>query len=208
MAHKHFEFGPFRLDAAEHLLLREEQPVQLPPKAFEMLLLLVESSGHVLQKNELMAALWPDSFVEESNLTQNIFLLRKALGEDRGEQNYIKTVPRIGYRFVAPVRRVLDESDAVLVESRVRERIVVKEEIVEHEEETGADLNHAPGVTGKAGSYLRRLNMPLAASAGLILVLGIGAFSYHSLAQRRMRTAQIAEIHSLAVLPLDTVDEE
>ncbi len=57
MAHKHFEFGPFRLDAAEHLLLREEQPVQLPPKAFEMLLLMVENGGHVLQKSGLMASL-------------------------------------------------------------------------------------------------------------------------------------------------------
>src|SRR5438552_17673785 len=127
-AAKHsYKFGSFRLEPAEHLLMRAEEPVQLPSKAFETLVLLVQNSGHVLQKNELMAALWPDSFVEESNLTQNIFLLRKALGEDRGEQNYIKTVPRIGYRFVAPVRRVLDESDAVLVESRVRERIVVKE---------------------------------------------------------------------------------
>jgi DNA-binding winged helix-turn-helix (wHTH) protein/Tfp pilus assembly protein PilF len=136
MAPKHFEFGPFRLEPAEHLLMRGEEPVQLPPKAFETLLLLVESSGHVLQKNELMEALWPDSFVEESNLTQNIFLLRKALGEDRGDQHYIKTVPRVGYRFIAPVRRVLDESDAVVLESHIRERTVVREEIVEHEEET------------------------------------------------------------------------
>ena len=137
MAPKHFEFGPFRLEPAEHLLLRGEEPVQLPPKAFETLLLLVESSGHVLQKNELMAALWPDSFVEESNLTQNIFLLRKALGEDQGDHHYIKTVPRVGYRFIAPVREILDQSEAVVVESHIRERIVVKEEIVEHEEETG-----------------------------------------------------------------------
>ena len=208
MAHKHFEFGPFRLDAAEHLLLREEQPVQLPPKAFEMLLLLVENGGHVLQKNALMEALWPDSFVEESNLTQNVFLVRKALGEDQGGHQYVKTIPRVGYRFIAPVREILIDGDAVVVESHSRERIVVKEEIVEHEEETGADLNHAPGVPGKAGPYPRRWNIALAASAGLILVLGIGAFSYHSLAQRRMRTEKIAEIHSLAVLPFETVDEE
>src|SRR6266446_10594397 len=145
MAHKHFEFGPFRLDAAEHLLLREEQPVQLPPKAFEMLLLLVENGGHVLQKNALMEALWTDSFVEESNLTQNVFLLRKALGDDRGEQNYIKTVPRVGYLFMMPVREIIDETDVVVVESHSRERIVVKEEIVEREEDTG------PGHTDTRG---------------------------------------------------------
>src|SRR5437667_9147823 len=203
-APKHFEFGPFRLEPAEHLLMRGEESVQLPPKAFETLLLLVESSGHVLQKSALMEDLWPDSFVEESNLTQNIFLLRKALGEDQSGHQYIKTVPRIGYRFIAPVRRVLDESDAIVVESRVRERIVVKEEVVEHEEETD-DLNHAPGAAGKATPYPQRWKIALAASAGLILVLGIAAFSYHSLTERRMRTDKIAQIHSLAVLPFETV---
>src|SRR5438552_1667146 len=189
-APKHFyEFGSFRLDPAEHLLMRGEEPVQLPPKAFETLLLLVESSGHVLQKTELMAALWPDSFVEESNLTQNIFLLRKALGEEQGDHQYIKTVPRVGYRFIAPVREILSESNAVVVESHIRERTVVREEIVEQEEETDAYLNHAPWAAGKAGSYPQRSKIALAASAGLILILGIGAFTYQSLAERKMRTA-------------------
>src|ERR1051325_7147796 len=99
MPAKHFEFGPFRLDPADHLLTCGEEPVQLPPKAFEMLVLLVKSRGHVLQKTDLMEALWPASFVEESNLTQNIFLVRKALGEGQ-EQQYVKTIPRVGYRFM------------------------------------------------------------------------------------------------------------
>ena len=135
-APKHFEFGPFRLEPAEHLLMRGEEPVQLPPKAFETLVLLVQSSGHVLQKSALMEELWPDSFVEESNLTQNIFLVRKALGEDQAQQ-YVKTIPRVGYRFMMPVREIIDETNAVVVESHSRERIVIKEEIVEQEEETG-----------------------------------------------------------------------
>src|SRR5437773_12352213 len=97
-APKHFEFGPFRLEPAEHLLMRGEEPVQLPPKAFETLLLLVESSGHVLKTTELMAALRPDSFVEETNRPQNIFLLRKVLGEEQAEHQYIKTVRSVGYR--------------------------------------------------------------------------------------------------------------
>src|SRR5438552_3047192 len=174
MAHKHFEFGPFRLDAAEHLLLCEEQPVQLPPKAFEMLMLLVENGGHVLQKNALMEALWPDSFVEDSNLTQNVFLLRKALGEDRGEQHYIKTVPRVGYRFIAPVRMLLDESDAVVVESRSRERIVVKEEIVEHEEETGQGDTETRG-RGERTNGIRRSAVFTASSRVRIAGLIVGA---------------------------------
>jgi TolB-like protein/DNA-binding winged helix-turn-helix (wHTH) protein/Tfp pilus assembly protein PilF len=128
-----YEFGPFRLDAEQHLLMRGDEPVPLPPKAFETLLLLVRDSGRVLQKKELMESLWPNSFVEEANLTQNIFLLRKALGEDSGE--YIKTVPRVGYRFVAPVREVRDEEEALVAASHSRQRIVVHEEVVEHEED-------------------------------------------------------------------------
>ena len=75
-----FEFGPFRLDRRERLLLREGEPVALPPKAFDTLLILVENSGHVMSKDELMSHVWPDSFVEETNLAQNISIVRKALG--------------------------------------------------------------------------------------------------------------------------------
>ena len=100
-----YEFGPFRLDVSEHRLLHDEEIVPLGPKVFETLLVLIEHSGHVLQKNELMMRLWPDSFVEESSLTQNISLLRKALSEG-GEQQFIETVPKLGYRFVAPVKLV------------------------------------------------------------------------------------------------------
>src|SRR5262249_13829443 len=82
----------------------------------------------------------PDNFAEESNLTQNIFLVRKALGEDQ-TQEYVRTVPRVGYRFMIPVREIIDETDAVVVESHSRERIVVKEEIVEREEDTSTNAN-------------------------------------------------------------------
>jgi DNA-binding winged helix-turn-helix (wHTH) protein/tetratricopeptide (TPR) repeat protein len=100
---KHFyEFGPFRLDAKERLLLHDGEIVPLNPKAFDMLLALVENSGHLLEKKELMQRLWPDSFVEEGSLAQNISLLRKALGESES-QKFIETVPRRGYRFVASV---------------------------------------------------------------------------------------------------------
>ena len=75
-----YEFGPFRLDAAKNLLVRGGDSIPLSPKVFETLLLLVQHSGQVLSKARLMECLWPDSFVEESNLTQNIFVLRKALG--------------------------------------------------------------------------------------------------------------------------------
>jgi eukaryotic-like serine/threonine-protein kinase len=99
-----YEFGDFRLDARLQVLSREQLPVPLSPKALEVLLVLVQSGGQVITKEELMNAVWPDSFVEESNLTQTIFLLRKALG-DNIEQRYIVTVPGRGYRFVARVTR-------------------------------------------------------------------------------------------------------
>ena len=100
-----YEFGPFRLDAKERLLLHDGEFVPLSPKAFDMLLALVENSGHLLEKNELMHRLWPDTFIEEGSLAQNISLLRKALGESES-QKFIETVPRRGYRFVASVREL------------------------------------------------------------------------------------------------------
>ena len=97
-----FEFGAFRLDASERLLLLEGETVSLTPKAFDMLVTLVENSGHLVEKSELMRRLWPNSFVEEGSLAQNVSLLRKALGENES-QKFIETVPRRGYRFVATV---------------------------------------------------------------------------------------------------------
>src|SRR5262245_31331734 len=103
-----YRFGPFRLDAGERILERDGRPIALKPKTFDTLVLLVENPGHLLTKEELLAALWPDTFVEESNLAQHVFLLRKALGDDSNGDRYIETVPKIGYRFRHEVSR--DES--------------------------------------------------------------------------------------------------
>jgi eukaryotic-like serine/threonine-protein kinase len=103
---KLYEFGPFRLDLARHILLRDQEPVSLTPKAFETLLLLVENRDRVLLKDELMNRLWPESFVEEANLSQTIFTLRKTLGETAQDQRYIVTVRGTGYRFAEKVREV------------------------------------------------------------------------------------------------------
>jgi DNA-binding winged helix-turn-helix (wHTH) protein/Tol biopolymer transport system component len=98
-----YEFGPFRLEPAEHRLLRGSEPIPLTAKAFDTLYFLVRDSGHLLEKEDLIRMVWPDSVVEEGNLSNNIFLLRKALGE---ESQYIETVPKKGYRFVGAVRRL------------------------------------------------------------------------------------------------------
>ena len=99
------EFGAFRLDSAERLLLRAGQPVSLTPKAFDLLVYLVERAGRLVTKQELMSALWPDTFVEEANLTYTVSALRKALGDGQDGEQLIQTVPTRGYRFVAPVTR-------------------------------------------------------------------------------------------------------
>jgi DNA-binding winged helix-turn-helix (wHTH) protein/TolB-like protein/Tfp pilus assembly protein PilF len=101
-----YEFDSFCLDASERVLRRDLQEEPLTPKVFETLLLLVENSGRVVGKEELLKTIWPDSFVEESSLTQNISLLRKALRDGGDGRRFIETVPKRGYRFIAPVRLV------------------------------------------------------------------------------------------------------
>jgi pimeloyl-ACP methyl ester carboxylesterase/DNA-binding winged helix-turn-helix (wHTH) protein len=114
-----YSFDAFRVDLVERLLFREDREVPLTPKVFDTLLVLLENSSHVLTKQELMRKVWPDSFVEENNLAQNISTLRKTLGE-----NYIQTIPRRGYRFVAPVR--VSQEETVVVHERLKGRIVVE----------------------------------------------------------------------------------
>jgi pimeloyl-ACP methyl ester carboxylesterase/DNA-binding winged helix-turn-helix (wHTH) protein len=130
-----YSFGAFHIDARERLLFGEKGVVALTPKAFDTLLVLVEQSGHVLSKDELMARVWPDSFVEENNLAQNISVLRKALGEETSGQKYIETVPRRGYRFVAEVTEMLEDDADVIIRERTRTRIVIEEETGEEEAE-------------------------------------------------------------------------
>jgi len=104
----YYEFGPYRLETNERILLREGQLVPLTPKAFETLLALVESGGHILDKEDLLKKVWPDTFVEEVSLAKKVSILRKVLGEDV-DHHYIETIPRRGYRFVADVREVCQE---------------------------------------------------------------------------------------------------
>jgi Tol biopolymer transport system component/DNA-binding winged helix-turn-helix (wHTH) protein len=137
-AHHLYEFGPFRLDTAEQRLSRDGTPVPLTPIAFELLLALVERNGHLVGKDELIQAVWPDRIVEESNLTNNIYELRKILGQTEDGRGHIETVPKRGYRFAAQVREssadtpetqertippvVAEEHEVVRVESGTKER--------------------------------------------------------------------------------------
>jgi DNA-binding response OmpR family regulator len=101
-----YEFGPFRLEAAERRLLHQGTPLPITSKGLDLLLLLVQNSGYLIEKEEIMQEIWPNLIVEENNLTVHISTLRKLLGDDHGQHNYIKTIPTRGYRFIAKVREV------------------------------------------------------------------------------------------------------
>ena len=122
-----YEFGPYRIDPAKRLLLRGEESVQLPSKVFETLLVLVQHSEEVVSKDDLLKTVWPDSFVEESNLSQSIFLLRKALGETAQDHRYIVTIPGRGYRFTENVRFVAASEADLIMESHSQSRVTVEE---------------------------------------------------------------------------------
>lgn len=165
-----YEFGPFRLDAANRLLLKDGELVPLKRKAVETLLVLVERRGEVVSKDELIQTLWPDSFVEESNLSQYIYLLRKTLGE--GE--YITTISGRGYRFTADARATFDPDEQIVLEDHTVARLVITEE---HSEDsvanTAATRPVAPVIV--KGTKSRLLAQPGARLAlGLVLVIGLG----------------------------------
>ncbi len=120
-ARRFYSFGPFRVDARERLLFKGDREIPLTPKVFDTLLTLIENCSHVLTKKELMQKVWPDSFVEENNLAQNISLLRKALGG-----SFIQTIPKRGYRFVADVSVDEGEPETLVIHERTRARIVVE----------------------------------------------------------------------------------
>lgn len=151
-----FLFGVFRIDVLERVLLSEKATIPLTPKAFDTLLVLVQNSGHVLSTEELMTQVWPDSYVEENNLAQNISTLRKVLAVAGGK--FIETVSKRGYRFVAEVHEVWEDDGELVVRERTRARIVVEEEIADEYPGT-----LAPAPIDLAASVVRNEAAPQAA---------------------------------------------
>lgn len=185
-----YEFGDFRIDAGRRLLLRSGgEPVPLTPKVFDTLLYLVEHSGVILDKDSLMAAIWPDIVVEENNLSQNIYTLRRVLGESRGEHRYIMTVPGRGYRFVADVRTDTNGDEPEGTEDswlRPDER-----QAVETNGEAASNLNQ------RAGNQNRR---DLSALLACIIVVGLGIAVFYFW-RTRTQPADATPIKIIAVLP-------
>ena len=151
-----YQFGAFQLIPHERQLLCNGNQIPLPPKTFETLVVLVEKSGHLIGKEELMQTLWPDTFVEEANLTHHISALRKALGEKENGQQYIQTVPRRGYRFVADVRK------SVVTEPH-----------------TALAARETPSPVGELSPSKRSIRNRVALFSVIIAtVIGLGYFSY------------------------------
>jgi DNA-binding winged helix-turn-helix (wHTH) protein/TolB-like protein len=190
-----FEFGQFRFDPAEHLLLRDGKPVSLTPKAFEILQILLMSSGRLLSKEELMSRIWPNSFVEEANLTVNISALRKALGDRPDGGDYIETVPKHGYRFVAEVTELLEEAEAA---SRPQVRIVVQPREEREESETGV-ARPLPPSPASAASSSRRVLVGTLFAAAAIAILGLFLYRQHTARQLP------ATSRRLAILPFQNL---
>jgi Tol biopolymer transport system component/DNA-binding winged helix-turn-helix (wHTH) protein len=176
-----YEFGPFVLDTLQHVLLRGSQPVPLTPKTYDTLLVLVENSGRMLSKDELMKALWRDSFVEESNLTVQISAIRKALGEAPREHRYIVTVPGRGYRFDAKVRGWSQDEADVIIEEHSSGQMMVEE--VEEDQQPGVKPELSPATSTEPGllkSETRAAPFPwryLLVASGVAVLAGIVAYA-------------------------------
>jgi len=201
-----YEFGPFRLDAKERLLLRDREIVPLTPKAFDVLLALVENSGHLLEKDKLMQRLWPDSFVEEGSLAQNVSLLRKALGES-DSQRFIETVPRRGYRFVAGVRELEDDTYLIVREhSKTTIGVEAKQEqgIPEKFAETRqVGGQKALAASSRVSAILRQKPKQAILTASLALAVVV-ALLYFLILSKPQQIADRA-IKSIAVLPFKSL---
>ena len=194
-----YEFGPFRLIPEERQLLREGQLVQLTPKSFDLLVVLVENSGHLLDKGELMKRIWPDSFVEEANLSVKMSALRRALGEDPSEHQYIETVPRQGYRFVASVKECWDNATA----SSTREISDENSDSTVLADGEGQISSPSPVAEPRPRMSFHRWPVVLLGLLTLsALLLGLNA---GGLRDRLVGAGNPARIQSLAVLPLENL---
>lgn len=212
-----YEFGLYRLDPSEHVLWREGHPVTLSPKVFQTLLVLIEHSGHMLEKNELIKILWPDSFVEESSLMQNISLLRKALGETEAHE-FIETIPKCGYRFIAPVKVIsLESPDSALPaavvshESSVEKLIAGRLEEDQTESEVKSKTDSQGHPTTAPLLPANRNQHPALVFFSLVLLLSIagGAYLWKTRKGTENRPlGSLNEIRSMAILPFKQLGDE
>jgi len=205
-----YEFGEFLLDETERCLLRKGEPVSLTPKAFDTLLVLVKRGGHVVEKDEMLKEVWPDTFVEEATLAQNIFTLRKALGQARDGDLYIETVPKRGYRFVADVKAVNFTSPDLVVQQHTRSQILIEEE--EYETESPTANGHGKvdiqtqALTAQRSVGWWRSRRILAALLLLVVITTAAIFIWR--ARRIRQSGAELSVRTIAVLPFKSLEAE
>lgn len=197
-----YEFGPFRLDPERHRLFRDGNQVHVSSKALDALNVFVQNPGKMLGREVLMKAVWADSFVEDANLTVAVSQLRKALGQD-GDAEYIETLPRVGYRFVANVREIYEEPSPLLIEKRTLSKTVIEEEIINDEPSTPASSAQLTGF------LINRRAVVVVTVLALVCGAGLGALLYSGRAQPTQPPGSpvLASIKSLAVLPPRPLNE-
>lgn len=196
-----YEFGEFRLDPHRRRLLRNGEVVPVPPKALEALSVLVRNPSRLLEREELMQAVWAETFVEDANLTVAISQLRKVLGQNGEKAEFIETIPRVGYRFVADVRTIDDVP--LVVEKHTVSRTVIEEELIPSDTKSeAAALPHntsaLPTPSGSSRAIGQRQLLILAAVAATVL---ISLVIYLRLPQRPTLPPTTGQVKSMAVLP-------
>ncbi|MDQ2974275.1 MAG: tetratricopeptide repeat protein [Acidobacteriota bacterium] len=203
-----YEFGPFRLDPAEHTLLRGDKVIALTPKAFETLSLLVRSSGHLVRKEELLERVWRDTIVEEGNLNVIIHTLRKALGDDPRASRYIETVAKCGYRFVAEVRKA-EEPEEIVSETPNTSASVNGGKQSSYQQEITASPSPSSSASSPRLPSDRRRLVALGASV-LVVTLAATFFFMWRFNHPRNATPATAPVpvRSIAVLPFRVLSSE
>ncbi len=197
------EFGKFRLDAEKRVLWYEDKPVNLALKEIELLCALTENSGEVVTKDELLNKIWQDSFVEESNLSRHIYILRKTF-EELGEKDLIQTIPRRGYRFTDEVREI--QNGEIIVERHaVKQTLIEIEDEIQESDEAETQEISAEIYTKNNNRRVFGLSVFRAVVVSVLLLLLASVFAVWRYRTQQAKT-YLAEIKSIAVLPFRTID--
>jgi DNA-binding winged helix-turn-helix (wHTH) protein/TolB-like protein len=193
-----YEFDRFRLDPAEQRLLCGGEPVALTPKAFQILCVLIHNNGRLLNKDELIKQVWPNSFVEEANLSVNISALRKALGDTPDGQKFIETVPKRGYRFVMPIREVGNGSQVGLGSLELPPGVPTAEE----QTSIAATLSARPARRISFTAYIG------IAAIAVLLVIAVGYLAYSLHRRQATKRSASTQLRRLAILPLQNLNKD
>jgi DNA-binding winged helix-turn-helix (wHTH) protein len=195
-----YEFGSYRLDTAECRLQRMGESIPLPPKVSDLLVILVDNQGKIVDKDELMTRLWPDSFVEENNLAVNISLLRKTLSDGVDGQKYIETVPKRGYRFVASVLRPQNPPPNLILEREVTTSVVIEGETDNEPRLIGSHSTESLALPPRPtwSEQTKKKTVTVALTFATVLIVGSAFWFFFSTSNV---PATLPYVKSIAVLP-------